>query len=407
MRILHLNDHLDYRGGIETYLLGLIPRLEQLGHECGYAFAEGDAGLVGQGFQLHELIDSRGSARAPAQRSMAALIKRWRPDVVHLHNVYNTGAVEACLHGAPTILTGHDYRNVCPASTFYLKRNEQVCHRTCGLGCFAVTLRGHCLTPRPRKAWQFVRRVQWMSANWERFSQLIAPSEAARSRFIAAGFPVERARVLPYYCPIETLPQPRELPARATILFLGRISALKGYRYFIEALGRLPADVVGIMVGNFNADRRAEVEQLAAENNCAERLELRPWVGRDEIVRLMSEATILCFTSIWPETLGIVGLEASACGVPVVASDIGGVREWLLPDQNGVLVPPRDANAIANAVTQLLDSGGRLLQMGQNGIELMKARFSAHRHIGELVSVYEACAAAQAPEQRAVQACAI
>jgi glycosyltransferase involved in cell wall biosynthesis len=246
-----------------------------------------------------------------------------------------------------------------------------------------------------------------MAANWGRFAQLIAPGAAALSRFLAAGFPAERARVLPYYCPIEPLPAPRKLPARATIVFLGRVSPLKGYRYFLEALGKLPPDVSGLMVGSFNADKRAQVERIAADNGCADRLELRPWAGRDEIARLMSEATVLCFPSLWPETLGIVGLEALACGVPVVASDIGGVREWLLPGENGVLVPPRDSSAIAHAVAQLLDSRERLLQMGRRGIELINARFSPERHLDELVSVYRTAAAVPQSGRRADRPCAI
>lgn len=405
MRILHVHENLVAAGGIETYLLSLIPRLEGLGHECGYAFAEGNADLVAEACRIPELNESSRAAQVQSQRSMSAFIRRWQPDVIHLHNVYNTGAVEACLQGAPTVLTGHDYRHVCPASTFYFKRTEQICNRTCGLGCFAVTLRRHCLTPRPGKAWQYVRRVQWMSRNWGRFAQLIAPSAAALERFLAAGFPADHARVLPYYCPIEPLPSPRRPPARATILFLGRISAVKGYRYFIEALGMLPTDVAGLMVGNFNADKRRQVEQLATDNGCADRLELRPWAGRDEITKLMSEATVLCFPSIWPETLGIVGLEAMACGVPVVASDLGGVREWLLPDENGLLAPPRDSRAIARAVAHVLDDRDRMQSMGARGIELIRTRFSPLQHVEELLSVYRT-AAASPSGSRALQPCA-
>jgi glycosyltransferase involved in cell wall biosynthesis len=407
VKILHVHENLAAAGGIETYLLSLIPRLEELGHECGFVFADGNASLLDQTFQVPELNDSSRAGRAQAERSLDAIIRRWQPDVIHLHNVYNAGAVEACLHGAPTVLTGHDFRHVCPASTFYFKRTELTCERTCGIGCFAVTLRGHCLTPRPRKAWQYVRRVQWMSRNWGRFAQLIAPSAAARARFLAAGFPAERARVLPYYCPIESLPSPRRLPERPTVLFLGRISPQKGYKYFIEALGQLPTEVAGLMVGNFNAEKRRQVEQIAADHGCADRLKMRPWANRDEITRLMSEATVLCFSSIWPETLGIVGLEALACGVPVVASDIGGVREWLLPEENGLLVPPRDSGAIAQSVSRLINDPERLLNMGRCGIQLMNKRFSPRRHIDELVSVYQSAAASSKSGQPALQPCAI
>lgn len=402
-----MHENLVAAGGIETYLLSLIPRLESLGHSCGYVYAEGQADLVAESFHVPELTGARRVQREQAARSLTRIIREWRPDVIHLHNVYNTGAVEACLTEAPTVLTAHDYRHVCPASNFYYKRTDEICNRTCGLGCLAVTVRRHCLTPRPRIAWQYIRRVQWMTRNWPRFAHLIAPSHAALARFVAAGFPTERARVLPYFCPIEPLASPRRPPERPMLVFLGRISTLKGYRHFIAALGLLPPNVRGAMIGNFNADKRRHVEQLAAEAGCGDRLELQSWAGRDEISRVMHHASIVCFPSTWPETLGIVGLEAMACGVPVIASDVGGVREWLLPDENGVLVPPGDPAAIAAAATRILNDPGLSQAMGARGIDLMQTRFAPERHIVELLSTYRTAAGLQVPPQQVMQSCQV
>lgn len=400
MRILHVHENLVAAGGIETYLLSLIPRLEALGHECGYVYAEGQSDLVAQSFRVPDLSSSSPAGRRPAASAVQSILNTWQPDVVHLHNVYNTAAIDACLRGAPTVLTAHDYRYACPASTFYFKRTEGICDRTCGLGCAAVTLTRHCLTPRPRKAWQYIRRVQWMQRNWDRFAHLIAPSGAALARFAAAGFPSARSSVLPYYCPIEPMSDPRPRPAQTTLLFLGRITPLKGYRYFIEALGKLSSDVRGIIVGSFNTEKRRELGDIAAACGCSERLELRSWADRCEIVRLMQSATVLCFPSIWPETLGIVGLEAMACGVPVVACDVGGVREWLHHGENGLLVPPRDADAMADAVRQIIGDTVLLDRMGYRGLEVIRSRFSPDRHLTKLLDVYSAASDRKPTGQR-------
>ncbi len=68
MRILHVHENLVAAGGIETYLLSLIPQLEAHGHECGYVFADGNAGLVDQSFQVQELVDSTRAGGARATR---------------------------------------------------------------------------------------------------------------------------------------------------------------------------------------------------------------------------------------------------------------------------------------------------------------------------------------------------
>src|SRR5262245_58803651 len=124
MRILHLNDHLSWSGGIETYLLSLIPRLEAQAHRQVVGFAEGDDNLVGGSRRLPWLAHSGRAARRQAYRHTTDLLAAERPDVVHIHNIRNVGALAACLDTVPTILHGHDYRYLCPASTFYFRRTE-------------------------------------------------------------------------------------------------------------------------------------------------------------------------------------------------------------------------------------------------------------------------------------------
>ena len=91
--------------------------------------------------------------------------------------------------------------------------------------------------------------------------------------------------------------------------------------------------------------------------------------------------------------MGIVGVEAMSQGVPVVASDVGGVREWLRDRENGVLVSPKDPDAIAEAVRWFLDSPETILAAGRAGIHLVKDKFKPARHVKKLVDIYEAAAA--------------
>ena len=97
----------------------------------------------------------------------------------------------------------------------------------------------------------------------------------------------------------------------------------------------------------------------------------------------------MAFPSLWPETLGIVGLEALACGVPVVASDVGGVREWLGDAQTGLLVPAGNPAALAEAVQRLLNSCQLRQSFGRNGIDLIRRQFSPGRHLDILLEIYK------------------
>jgi glycosyltransferase involved in cell wall biosynthesis len=147
------------------------------------------------------------------------------------------------------------------------------------------------------------------------------------------------------------------------------------------------------MVGNFTHDSRDAVVSQASAVGCADRLELRPWAGREEIGAAFEQASVFVFPSIWPETLGIVGLEALATGVPVVASDVGGVREWLVDGETGYLVPPKDAGALAGRVGELLASPERNLAFGRNGIALINRKFAVAGHVDQLEAIYRQAAA--------------
>ncbi|ARA94422.1 hypothetical protein AWN76_015515 [Rhodothermaceae bacterium RA] len=387
MTILHINEHLARKGGVETYLFALMPMLEARGHSCRVLYGDGDPALWPASVRVPAIRQARAARQAQAE--VADVLRRERPDLIHVHNVQNEGVLAACLDHGPTVLTTHDYRWVCPANTFFYKRTRETCFRTCGPGCFTTTLRKHCLTPRPHYALAFYRRAKWAIRHGGRLARVIAPSHGAKERYVQAGFPPERITVLPYFCPVPPSEAPRPVPARPTITFLGRIAPNKGQEYFVEALGLLPPEVRGVMVGNLGEGGEEAMRNLAARHGCADRLELRGWASREEVERLLDETSVFVFPSLWPETLGIVGLEALARGVPVVASALGGTAEWCLDGETGYRVPPKDAGAIADAVRTLLHDDGCLHRFGERGIELIRRRFLPTQHIEALARVYE------------------
>ena len=389
MKVVHINTFLARKGGAETYLLSLIPLLHERDIEQQFIYGVGEPDLHEGALQVPNIGEIGFRREKRVTERVAEILENEKPDIIHIHNVENFGVYEASLTYGPTIFTTHDYRTICPASMMYYRWPKEVCHRHSGPGCFSTTLRKHCLTPRPQYASYFYHRTQWILKNAHRFSHVITPSESVRHRFVKAGFNEHNLTVLPYYCSIEPREAPRSLPEKATISFIGRIADNKGYQYFVEALGQLPTHVQGVMVGNFTPQNKERTEQLAAKHNCADRLTLHPWASKDEIISLLDATSILVFPSLYAETLGIIGLEAFSRGVPVVASDIGGVRQWLTHGENGMLVKPKSSAHIRDAVLQLLSDKEALLNMGRNGISSINEYFRPDYHTDKLVQLYE------------------
>ncbi len=387
MRVLHWNEHLSWAGGVETYLLHLIPALEAEGLEQYLAYGQGDEALVPRAIRMGEVSHFGRGAESLGYTRAKAVLKDLRPDVIHVHRVYNIGVLRACLEHGPVVVTCHDYLYLCPAASFFQRRTRTICNRQAGLGCFAVTLFRHCLTPRPRFALGYYRRVKAFLRWKASFAAVLCPSESVRERLLRHGFDARTAITLPYFCPVKPRAEPRPLPDVPRILFLGRIRPIKGYDVFIRALGLSP-QVQGLMVGDLTPKTERLVSDLARAAGCQDRLTLRGWAERGEIATLFDSTGVFTFPSVWPETLGIVGLEAMAAGVPVVASDVGGVRQWLRHGENGYLVPPKDPAALADATRRLLESPALMRRMGEAGIETVRNGFLPEQHLARLIAVY-------------------
>jgi glycosyltransferase involved in cell wall biosynthesis len=245
------------------------------------------------------------------------------------------------------------------------------------------------VTPRPQYAAYFYRRAKWGIEHASDFAHVIAPSKGAQEKYESSGFEDASMSVLQYFCELEPTDTPRPVPDPPTITYLGRVAPNKGHEYFIEALGRLPDSVQGRMVGSISDDLAESLLDLAEQFGCVERLHLHGWASRAEVVDLFDQTSVFVFPSLWPETLGIVGIEALSRGVPVVASDVGGVPEWCLEGETGYRVPPKDAPAIADRVGHLLSDEDRLRAFGERGIELIHERFRPEQHVDRLLRIYD------------------
>jgi len=158
-------------------------------------------------------------------------------------------------------------------------------------------------------------------------------------------------------------PQPADLTLRAgerLLLYVGRLQPWKGVDIAIRALAAIPAATL-LIAGD--GEERSWLERLAAELGLRERVRFLGALPRTALPRLYSSVDLLLATSFASETFGIGPVEAQACGLPVVAARFGGFPEVINEGYTGLLVPPRDAPALATAVSTLLDDPTRRAAM--------------------------------------------
>ena len=118
-----------------------------------------------------------------------------------------------------------------------------------------------------------------------------------------------------------------------------------------------------------------------------------------EVIQLLTHATVFACPSLY-EPLGIVNLEAMACGTAVVASRVGGIPEVVSDGETGLLVPPDDPGALAGALNALLADPGRAAAMGERGRERAIADFSWPAIAAQTAALYSELAGLIARDRR-------
>jgi glycosyltransferase involved in cell wall biosynthesis len=108
---------------------------------------------------------------------------------------------------------------------------------------------------------------------------------------------------------------------------------------------------------------------------------------------LYAQADLVIFPSVWDEPFGLVGIEAMAHGVPVVAFDVGGVREWLTEGVGGWCVPRKDVDAMALAIDTALSDPDLRREVGEAGRQRVERDFRPQGYYNQLEALLQACAA--------------
>ncbi|MFH0925678.1 MAG: glycosyltransferase, partial [bacterium] len=155
---------------------------------------------------------------------------------------------------------------------------------------------------------------------------------------------------------------------------IGRLTTQKGHKYLLNCLKLLEPNyprLIVLIVG--------DGEERESLINLAEKLSVKNilrFIGhREDIPQILHISDGLILASVF-EGLPLCILEAMAASKPVIATDVGGVRELVIDQETGFLVPPKDINALAAAITKLIslpDCGG---EMGKKGRELVRKKFS-------------------------------
>ena len=259
--------------------------------------------------------------------------------------------------------------------------------------------------PRPRlvTSWYGVE-LRWVQSSlpwlrgFVRWALRISDAIVAISSYTAreiARFAQAPVVVIPYTLPFaEGESIARRLDTGGfQVLFVGRLVERKGVTHLIEAVRRMPPDVGARLVVIGEGPERSALEAQAREAGMAERVEIRGRVSDAELRAAYAASDALVLPSILDargdtEGLGVVLLEAMSYGVPVVASDIGGITDIVEHDKSGLLVPPGDVPHLAQALERLARDPALASRLGAAGARRVRSAFGWPEIMAKWDAVY-------------------
>jgi len=387
MKLLFVHERFGAMAGAEVNAFLTAEELRKRGHSTAILHGE----PTGKGedawrttFQPSFAIPETASGAA-VERALA----EFQPDVIYVHKMEDPGVIEALVKsGKPLVRMVHDHDLYCMRSYKYHPLTRKICTRPasphCIFPCGAVIARNRG-GGLPLKWVSYGEKLREIALN-RRFHRMVVATEYMREELLRNKFDPAKIEI---HSPVPPTPAgllEASFSDRNLIIYSGQIIRGKGVDVLMEALALVGEKFECEVFGDGN--HRAHCEFLRDKFSLAGKVHFRGFVPRNEVLAAYSDASLAVVSSVWPEPFGAVGLEAMHHGLPVVAFDAGGVREWLADGENGFLAPWMDRKAFAGRVAELLRDKALARKMGARGRAMAAEKFDFARYIGALEAMF-------------------
>ena len=383
MRILLASDfYPPTPGGLEAHVQRLATALLQRGHSVAVvtSTAQPDSlphgALIASGStilaNIPYVFQEKSRAFPPPwpdgtfRKAVRDVAVSWKPDVIHAHG----WCAFSCYwpDSPPLIVTLHDHGLRCPKKS--LLRKEAECVSGLGVACLNCPGDQSIIKRLP-----LTIALSWKARDLLDYSsKFIAVSRSVAERVKESGLAPDKISIIPNFIDLNEQGLCEE-SRQPTVLFVGPDSPHKGRSVAIEAFKLLPRGLAQLHLVGHGAD----VEFVGVHNF--------GYLTGQSLAQQFKKATVLVVPSIWPEPCPTVILEAMSYGLPVIGSRIGGIPDLVQDGKAGLLVPPNDPRALADAMSCLLGDQLMWHDMSLNA-QASVASFSTDIIIPQIEKVY-------------------
>jgi glycosyltransferase involved in cell wall biosynthesis len=326
-----------------------------------------------------------GDSAAATQRALA----HFQPEVVYMHKMSDLGVLGTLMHSSlPRVHMVHDHDIYCLRSYKYNPLTRNICTRAasayCVFPCMGCVVRDR-EGALPLSLRSFRDKLREIELN-KQFDRMVVVTTYMRDELLRNGFDPQRIRI---HAPVPRMGEAgieSSFSDRNLILYAGQITRGKGVDVLLRALAKVQSPFECIILGD--GHHKAACEKLSRKLGLQDRVTFKGFIPQEELKAYYRECSVVALSSVWPEPIATIGLEVMRYGLPVVAFDAGGIKDWLHDGHNGRLVPWMDTSAYASAIDQLLRDKAKAQTMGQAGLRLVSERYDFEGYITSLEQLF-------------------
>ncbi|MFH0805787.1 MAG: glycosyltransferase family 4 protein [Patescibacteria group bacterium] len=410
MKILQINKFFFLKGGAERHFFDLSELLTKKGHKVlawstkhpqnffwpeEESFAQYSDFSKKEGFFKNFKKIRRMFWNKEAKRKLEEVIKKEKPDIVHLHNVFShlSSSIIYALkkHSIPIVMTLHDYKLFCP--NYKLFSQGQLCFDCLKKNNFSSCLSKKCIKDSWSKS-----LIGYLESIWqkdflkiaEKIDIFLTPTLFMKKQALAAGIPSEKIIHLPYFIDPESfqkIPQKKLDLSEKYLLYAGRLSKEKGINLlilsFLENLYKLSKWKLKIM------GEGPEKMRLQKLTKGYKQIEFLGKKKGQELKEIISQAYLVIVPSIWAENFPFAVLESLALKKAVLAARIGGLPEMIQDKKTGLLFKSNNLIDLIRKTTWAVNNPKEIREMGKQAYKEILEKCDSEKYYQKLIKIYE------------------
>ena len=408
MKLLIVNTYHYIRGGDCRLSFDIAYLLKQAGHKVHFFSMQGDNNFLCPDecyFVRH--INYRDAIRGKnpinalrvswrsiysteAKKNVARLLDDIRPDLAHLHSIRHhlTKSIlpELKKRNIPVVWTLHDYKEICPNTSFYDGKN--ICEK-----CFGERY-SNVIWNRCKKGSLGASLITYIEAKVNRSLKFqkcvdlyISPSKFLKNKFIEYGYDQKKIVHLPNFMVLDEFNPHYDF--EDYLLFIGRLEREKGLKTLIKGFGKksdgksLKLKIAG--TGSMENELKDYIKKKKIND-----IEFVGFKQGQELEDLTKKAKAIVIPSEWYENYPYSGLEAMAYGKPVIGSRIGGIPEQVEDGVTGFLFEPFNPVDLAAKINLLnIMPEEKIKEMGRRGREKVEKENNSAIYLKRITEIYE------------------